>query len=155
MSYYDYSSYPYSTSTYATNSDIQTILAAAGSFLVFILIVVVALAVLTLVGQWKMFKKAGKEGYISLIPVYNVIAEMRLSGMPIYWFFLNYCSIIPLVGWIGPLVFLFWENILLAKAFGKGAGTGVLLSFFPFVMYPVLGFGNAQYVGCNGKKEAE
>ena len=158
MSSYDYSSYPYSsfsTDTYATTSDIQTILATEGSFLVFILIVVVAIAVLTLVGQWKMFKKAGKEGYISLIPVYNVIAEMRLSGMPIYWFFLNYCSIIPLVGWIAPLVFLFWKNIELAKAFGKGAGTGVLLSFFPFVMYPVLGFGNAQYVGCNGKKEEE
>lgn len=153
MSYYDYSSYP--TTTYATNSDIQTVISALGSFLVFFLIIVIAIAVLTLVGQWKMFKKAGKEGYISLIPVYNVIAEMRLSGMPIYWFFLNYCSIIPLVGWIVPLVFLFWKNILLAKAFGKGAGTGVLLSFFPFVMYPVLGFGNAQYVGCEEKKEAE
>lgn len=142
--YSNYSSYP--STTYATNS-LESVLAALGSFLVVFLIIVIAIAVLTIVGQWKLFKKAGKEGYISLIPIYNVIAEMQLSGMPICWYFLNYCAFIPVVGWILPLVFQFWKNIKLAKAFGKGIGTGVLLSFFPFVMYPVLGFGTAQYVG--------
>lgn len=149
MSYNYYSSYP-SASTYSkaasSSAGLDGIIAALGAFFVILLIFCIA-AALTLVGQWKMFKKAGKEGYIALIPVYNVIVEMQLGGMPIYWFFLNYCAFIPLVGWIAPLVLAFWKNIKLAQAFGKGAGTGVLLTFFPFVMYPVLGLGNAKYVG--------
>ena len=150
MSYNYYSSYP-SASTYSkaasSSAGLDGIIAALGAFFVILLIFCIAAAILTLVRQWKMFKKAGKEGYIALIPVYNVIVEMQLGGMPIYWFFLNYCAFIPLVGWIAPLVLAFWKNIKLAQAFGKGAGTGVLLTFFPFVMYPVLGLGNAKYVG--------
>ena len=115
----------------------------------------IAAAVLEIVGQWKMFKKAGKEGYTALIPVYSTIVEMQLAGMPLYYWFINYCAIIPWIGSIGVIVFLFWKNIELAKAFGKGAGTGVLLTFFPYVMYPIFGFNsNYEYVGPNGEKAA-
>ena len=116
---------------------------------------VVGTGIFTIIGQWKMFKKAGAEGYISLIPVYSLIKEMRLGGLPIYWFFLVYCAVIPLIGWIGPVVLAFWKNINLAKSFGKGTGTGVLLTFFPFVMYPILGFGKAEYVGPQGQIQVE
>ena len=141
---YNYGSYG---SDYATAAGL-----AAGLIvlIVFLGIIALAAAILTVVGQWKTYKKAGKEGYIALIPVYNVITEMELAGMPIHYWFLNYGAIIPCVGWICPLVFLFWKNIELAKAFGKGAGTGVLMSFFPFVMYPIFGFSkNISYVGPN------
>ena len=148
----------YSPSYYSSSSstaDIETvsgILAGMGIFLVFLVFIAIAAAIVTLIGQWKLFKKAGKDGYIALIPVYNVIAEMELSGMPIYFWFLNYCSIIPWIGWIGTLAFLIWKDINLAKSFGKSAGVGVLLAFFPFVMYPLLGFGSAEYVGPAYKK---
>lgn len=144
--YSSYSGYP--SSTYDLSSDGITALAGfLGGMFIVVILVAIAVGILSIVGQWKMFKKAGAEGYISLIPVYNLIKEMRLGGLPIYWFFLVYLSFIPLIGWIAPLVLAFWKNINLAKAFGKGAGTGVLLTFFPYVMYPVLGFGKAEYVG--------
>ena len=92
MSYNYYSSYP-SASTYSkaasSSAGLDGIIAALGAFFVILLIFCIAAAILTLVGQWKMFKKAGKEGYIALIPVYNVIVEMQLGGMPIYWFFFH------------------------------------------------------------------
>ena len=143
----DYSYYSnYSTST--PNSDgLTAAFAALGGFAAVMLVIVIALAVLTIIGQWKMFRKAGAEGYISLIPGYATIKEMRISGMPIYWFFLTYCIVIPLIGWIGPVVLAFWKNIKLAKAFEKGIGTGILLTFFPFVIYPILRVGKAKYVG--------
>ena len=107
-----------------------------------------------------MYKKAGKDGYIALIPVYNVIVELEISGMPIYFWFLNYGSL--LLGWIPFIgafftmvisyVFLILKDINLAKSFGKSAGYGVLLAFFPFVMYPILGFGKAEYIGPQYKK---
>lgn len=152
-----YGSYGYGSSygsSYGTAAG-----AAAGlavGLIIFIIIMGllgVAIAVLEVIGQWKMFKKAGKEGYIALIPVYNTITEMRMAGMPLYFWFINYCAIIPWIGWIGTVVFLFWKNIELAKSFGKGAGTGVLLTFFPYVMYPVIGLSkNYEYVGPNGEK---
>ena len=131
---------------------------AVGMIIFFVIIGLfgIAAAVLEIVGQWKMFKKAGKEGYIALIPVYNTITEMKMAGMPLYYWFINYCAIIPWIGSIGVIVFLFWKNIELAKSFGKGAGTGVLLTFFPYVMYPIIGLSsNYEYVGPNGEKAAE
>ena len=121
-------------------------------FLIIFAIFAIGAGVVTIIGQWKLYKKAGKDGYIALIPVYNVIAEMEMAGMPIYFWFLNYCSFIPWIGWIGTLAFLIWKDINLAKSFGKSAGTGVLLAFFPYIMYPVLGFGKAQYIGPKYKK---
>jgi hypothetical protein len=35
----------------------------------------------------------------------------------------------------------------LAKSFGQGTGFGCLLVLFSFVMIPILGFGDAQYLG--------
>ena len=146
MDYSFYSTYP-ATTTVTSTEGLAAAIAALGAFAFVVILLAFAATVLTIIGQWKMFKKAGAEGYISLIPVYNVIKEMRLGGLPVYWFFLNYCALIPIIGFVGPLFLVFWKNIRLAKSFGKGAGTGVLLTFFPFVMYPVLGLGKAQYVG--------
>ena len=106
-------------------------------------IIAIALLVLTYVAKWKLFKKANIDAWEALIPVHNDIVELKLSGVKTYWYFLN---LIVLCG-IGPLVFLFWKSIALSKAFGKGTGFGVLLAFFPFVCYPILAFGSAQYVG--------
>lgn len=161
MDYMDYYSYysdwpSFSPEPSSNVSDVYSaILGFVGGATIMFIVIVIAVAILTIIGQWKMFKKAGAEGYISLIPVYNLIKEMRLGGLPIYWFFLVYCAVIPLIGWIGPVVLAFWKNINLAKSFGKSTGTGVLLTFFPFVMYPILGFGKAEYVGPQGQIQVE
>lgn len=156
---------PYSSS-YSTSSSsgVEDLFAGALGIgmIIFIIVVVLfalAAAIVTLVGQWKMFKKAGKEGYIALIPVYNVIVEMEMAGLPLYFYFINYgafLSFIPfiggLIGMICAYVFLFIKNINLAKSFGKSTGFGVLMVFFPFVAYPMLGFGKAEYIGPQYKK---
>ena len=110
---------------------------------IFFWILVIAAAVVTLVARWKVFKKANVDGWEALIPIHSDVVEMKLGGMHTGWWFLN---LIAICG-IGPLVVLFWKNIMLSKAFGKGAGFGVLLSFFPYVCYPILAFGKAEYVG--------
>ena len=106
-------------------------------------LITIALVVLTLVARWKLFKKANVDGWEALIPIHSDIVELKLGGIKTYWYFLN---IIAFCG-IGPLIIAFWKNIALSKAFGKGVGFGVLMTFFPFVCYPILAFGSAQYVG--------
>ena len=157
---------PYKSTYSSTSSEIEDLFAGALGvgmmiFIIVLLLFAVVAAIVTLVGQWKMFKKAGKEGYIALIPVYSSIVEMQMAGLPLTYWFINYGTIlfscIPLIGgFIGMIfayVFLFIKNINLAKSFGKGAGFGVLMVFFPYVVYPILGFGKTEYIGPQYKKQ--
>ena len=129
--------------TSATSANFDQIFAAIMGIGIFFWIVALGLAILILVARWQLFKKANVDPWEALIPVHSDIVELKLGGMQTPWWFLN---LIAICG-IGPIAFGFIKNIALAKAFGKGAGFGVLLTFFPFVCYPILAFGNAQYVG--------
>ncbi|GGH69688.1 DUF5684 domain-containing protein [Phaeocystidibacter marisrubri] len=103
-------------------------------------------AIILIIGiatQWKIFTKAGKPGWASLIPIYNIIVLLEIVGKPWYWFFL---MMIPLVN----IIFLVWVINLLSKSFGKDEGFTVGLILLGIVFYPILAFGNAQYQGPAG-----
>ncbi len=88
--------------------------------------------------MWKIFSKAGKPGWASIIPIYNVIVLLQVAGKPVWWIVL---LLIP----IANLVFAILVLAALANAFGKGAGYVVGLILLPIVFYPMLAFGNATY----------
>ena len=138
--------YTTSAASTASSSDVGGIVATILGLGFFFWLLVIAACVLVLVARWKVFKKANVDGWEALIPVHNDIVELNLGGVKTYWWFLN---LIAICG-IGPLVVTFWRSIALAKAFGKGAGFGVLLALFPFVCYPILAWGSAEYVGTEG-----
>lgn len=133
---YDY--YDYSTS-YADNSS-----AAAGAFAglaafgVVFWIICMAIAVVQIVAMWKLFKKAGRPGWASIIPVYNYIVLIQVAEAPMW-----YLALVFLVAPVGLLM----TYIKVAEKFGKSAGFGVLIWFFPFVGLPILAFGKSQYLG--------
>lgn len=137
--------YTTSSSAAASNSDVAGIVAFILGLGILFWLIAIAVIILVLVARWKTFKKANINGWEALIPVHSDIVELQLGDVSTAIWFLN---LIAICG-IGPIIFAFWKNIALAKAFGKGAGFGVLLTFFPFVCYPILGFGKAEYVGIN------
>lgn len=154
--YYDFDYSPYlDTYPSSTSSDIvSTFGAAAGAFFAtfavfFIGIIIVSIIVL--IARWKLFKKAGRKPWESLIPIHSDIVEFELGGIETYWYFVNYVVLIPFLGWffgwIAIIAINFWRCIALSKSFGKSTGFGVLMGFFPFVAYPMLAFGNSQYIG--------
>ena len=98
------------------------------------------LSILIIVSMWKIFKKAGKQGWESIVPIYNVIVMLEISGLPM-WYLVLY--IIPIVN----IYAMFKTYIELAKRFGKGAGFGVLTVFVPIVGFPVLAFSKCNYEG--------
>jgi UPF0716 family protein affecting phage T7 exclusion len=51
--------------------------------------------------------------------------------------------LIPLVNFIILIII----DIDIAKNFGKGVGFGIGLLLLPFIFFPILGFGSAQYQG--------
>lgn len=89
-------------------------------------------------GAWKMCEKAGEPGWSQIIPFYNIIVLGRMAGLSGLWIFLNF---VPCIGIIANAML----NIKLAERFGKDAGFGVAAFFLPFICYPILGFGGAEY----------
>lgn len=93
---------------------------------------------------WKLFEKAGKKGWISIVPYYNLYTLFQISGKPGWWFAFAF---IPYIGGLILLVLSFIANIELAKKFGKSAGFGVGMTLLGFIFYPILGYGSAVYEG--------
>ena len=98
-----------------------------------------AIFVLLIVSMWKVFVKAGQAGWASIVPIYNIIIMLRIAQRPWWWIFL---MLIPLVNFVIVLLVL----IDIAKHFGQGAGFGIGLFFLGFIFFPILAFGDAQYV---------
>ena len=97
-----------------------------------------AFALLIIASVWKVFTKAGKPGWASLIPIYNMIVLLEITGKPIWWIIL---FLIPFVNFIAAFLVM----IPLAEKFGKGTGFGIGLVFLSFVFFPILAFGDAEY----------
>ena len=101
-------------------------------------LVFLALTLVVIAGMWKVFTKAGKPGWASLVPIYNLIVLLEIVGRPLWWIVLFLCT--GPIGWI--LV-----SLDLAKVFGKEIGFAIGLMLVPVVFMPMLGFGDARYLG--------
>ena len=108
-----------------------------------ILVIYLVLIVIGIAAFWKVFTKAGEEGWKAIIPFYNVYVLLRIVGRPGWWLIL---LLIPFVN------FIIWIIVALdlAKSFGKGTGFGVGLIFLGPIFMLILGFGDARYVGPGG-----
>lgn len=113
---------------------------AAMAGLAVFFIIYLAIIVLIVASMWKIFTKAGKPGWAAIVPIYNVIVILEIVGKPIWWI------ILILIPFVNIIISFILANEL-AKAFGRGVGTTLGLIFLPFIFYPVLGFGSAQYQG--------
>jgi hypothetical protein len=103
-----------------------------GVFFLIWLVVVVAMVA----GMWKVFEKAGEPGWAALVPIYNIIELVKISGKEMWWVIVFFVC--------GPIAAIV-ISLEIAKKFGQGMGFGLGLAFLPFIFYPMLGFGSAQY----------
>ncbi len=103
-------------------------------------LIALALIIFMIAAVWKVFVKAGEPGWACLIPIYNLVVMLKIAGKPVWWIIL---LIIPFVNFI----ILILVNLGLAKNFGKGGGFGIGLLLLGFIFFPILGFGDAKFVG--------
>src|SRR6266496_2405011 len=126
-----------------TSSSHQLTGAEAGVLLVVIMlyfVVIATVVILSAVGMWKAFTKAGKPGWAAIVPIYNTIVMCEIAGAPLWWVIMLF---VPLAN----IVFMVMLTYYFVKSYGKDTGFAVLTIFFPAIMYPVLGFSKAHYVG--------
>ena len=118
------------------DSSAGLVAAFVGAYFFFILII----WLITAIGMWKMFEKAGKPGWAAIVPIYNIIVLLEITGQPIWYLIMLF---IPLVNIIFSIMIL---NSL-SKSYGQVIGTTLLFLFLPFIGFPMVGFGSAKYVG--------
>jgi len=109
-------------------------------FLLFVFIMLLTLVtnVLMIVGLWKVFSKAGKPGWAAIIPVYSIIMLLEVAEKPVWWTIFFFIPVVNIAFWVIALV-------ALSENFGKGGEFALGLVFLPFVFFPILGLGQAEY----------
>ena len=103
-------------------------------------VVYAAVIVVGIIAFWRVFTKAGRPGWASLIPIYNSYTLVKIAGYS-GWFVL---LLIPFVN----IIILVVISLGVAKNFGKSGVFGFIgLFLFSLIGYLILAFGPAQYVG--------
>ncbi|MBO9203437.1 MULTISPECIES: DUF5684 domain-containing protein [Niastella] len=110
-------------------------------------LLIFGLAIFLIASMWKVFEKAGQPGWACIIPIYNFIVLLKIVGKPTWWVLLFF---IPVVNY----VFIIWTYNMLSKSFGKDEGFTIGIIFLGVVFLPILGFGDAKYVGPYGDAAA-
>ena len=118
--------------------------------------------VLQVIGDWMLFKKAGKKGWHSVIPILNVYDEYDIcwkGSRGILFLILTGILnvglavqeqpflIAALIAAVGALLLEFKQSFKLARSFGHGFGFGLFLLIFDRLGRVILGLGKSQYVG--------
>ncbi len=123
-------------------SSYSNAIAASMAVISVIMIIFFIIGVITIIANWKVFTKAGKPGWTSLIPFYNMYQLFEVAGMNGWMFLL---LLIPFVNFI----IIIMLNINLAKAFGKDTGFAIGLILLNPIFMLILAFSDATYIGNN------
>lgn len=111
-----------------------------GAMTMIVNLITIVIMIAVIIGFWKLFEKAGKPGWASLVPIYNLVVMLEIAGRPIWWIIL---FLIPCVNIFALLILC----IDIAKSFGKDTLYGLGLFFLGFIFFPLLGFSDARYIG--------
>ena len=117
--------------------------ATAGLFagLGVMMLIFAAIAVVFIIGFWKVFVKAGQPGWAAIVPIYNAYILTKIAGRPGWWVLL---LLIPGVS----IIIMLLLAIDIAKSFGQTPVFGVVMLFLlSGIGYLMLGFGKYQYIG--------
>ncbi len=121
------------------SADLLLTMIGTGAFTVS-MIVSLVICVLTIIAMWKIFTKAGKPGWASIVPLYSQYCLFDIAWGNGWLFLLCF---IPCVN----LVVMIMLYIKLANAFGKGTGFGIGLILLNTIFVLILGLGDAEYIG--------
>ena len=111
------------------------------------------------IGHSKMYRKAGEAGWKAFIPVLNTYTNYKIAWNGKFFFLyaalfilvnslssVSALQLLVAVAGIAMIVVDIKQHVKMAKCFGMGAGTGILLILFPGITSLVLGLGKAEYM---------
>ena len=137
------------TTILAQASGNQEAAIAAGivAFVAAFAFVFIAIGIVTAVGMWKAFDKAGQPGWAAIVPVYNLVVMFRLGGQSGWFALAILLNLIPFIGGLAWLGIIIWNHVNISKRFGQGVGFAIGLVLLAPIFWLILGFGSSKYVG--------
>lgn len=124
--------------SYDSGTAVAAGLGLALGLIIFVWIIAIGISVFSIICNWKVYKKAGKNGWEAIVPIYNIIVLLEITNLPMWYLIL---LLIP----IANIVVMFLVYIELAKKFGQSAAFGIGLVFINPVFMAILAF-NKNYV---------
>lgn len=109
------------------------IVGGAFVFSIIVCIIAIIISIFTLICLWKVFKKLGKPGWASLVPIYNIYVMCQIAGKE-WWYILLF--FVPIANIYA--MFVLYDGI--SKKFGKTTGFTIGMMFLPFVFFAILAF---------------
>jgi hypothetical protein len=107
-------------------------------------VVFIALGVFEIAALWQVFTKAGRPGWLAIIPIVNLVVLCNIVGLSPWWLLL---ILVPFVDFVFLPIYTILISWNLGKSFGQGAGFRIGLIFLGPIFIPMLAFGNARYLG--------
>lgn len=95
-------------------------------------------ALFMIIVNWRLYKKAGREGWTSIIPIYNLIVKFEFLDIPLWFIILAF---IPAAN----IAVIIITSLSMARKFNKDMGFAVGLMLLPIIFVPILAFGNSEY----------
>ena len=151
--------------TYMMASTFEQALAIASGISIFAILAAAAVGILMLVAKWKIFTKAGQQGWKSLIPVYSTYVEFSFTWSRLQGILVLACLLVSRVitgiapsdsviyGLAAiPAIYAGVAGLIqmhkLSQSFGHGIGFTLGLVFLNPIFLMILGFGkDSEYVG--------
>lgn len=152
--------------------DTAAIIAIIMGSLVCIGAVLLVLWLVMVIVHWRIYEKAGQQGWAAVIPFYSTFILMDIIRRPRSWAWIILglgilsailspmqpntqgqdqqdpnliISGVQLMVGLVSLYFTLRTTRDLAKVFGQGRGFTAGLIFLPLIFYPILAFGDSQY----------
>lgn len=130
--------------TMTTSGSATADTAVSAGVMAVVAVIYLAVFALMIVSMWKLFVKAGKPGWASIVPIYNSYIMTQIAGRPWWWLLL---MLIPVAG----IVFAIIIVLDFVKSYGKGTGYAVFALFLPIIAYPIMALDkNVVYHGPAG-----
>lgn len=97
------------------------------------IIIIILINILMIISLWKIYKKAGKPGWVSIVPIYNFIVMCEIADKK--WWYIFFMLL--------PIINIYIIIVLcngLAKKFKKSDGFVVGMILLPIIFFPILAF---------------
>lgn len=115
--------------------------------IIIVFIILLPFIILYVIGRWKLFKKAGKNGWEAIIPFYNDWIYVEIAGLNTWWYLIiistTICSLISeelsSIASLASTFGLFVCNYNIAKRMKQNTTMAVLMTIFPMIVIPILG----------------
>ena len=136
------SSYYYTYPTTTTTASSGSVFAAFAAIWAIIMIPTLICAVLGIIAMWKIFTKAGVEGWKSIVPILNIITLFQIVNInPLFIL----VALIPVVGGIAFAIITILAWVRICKGFGKSDGFIVGIILLPFIFQLILAFDKSTW----------